>query len=505
MKQRYDVVVIGAGLGGLSVATSLATAGHSVCLLERHNIPGGYATSFVRGRFEFEVALHELSGIGTAEQDPKLVHYLDHLGVIDEVEFVRVHECYRSIFPDLDVTLPVGWDAYETRMCELFPQEADGIHRFLGRVRGLAAEVRNIARNNHIGNPLTVPLRFPNLLRYLPVTWAEMLDHDVVDHRARAVLSQYWGYFGMGPSKVSGIYFAIALDNYLTHGPKYVKGRSQALSNGFIRTFERAGGDVRFNCGVRRITTSGGRTTGVVTEHDEAIEASVVISNADPVTTCRVLLEGVELPSGFYDSLRFRTVAPSSVNVYLGLAAPPEELGELVHENFINAHFDADAHYERFKSICRPGVTLATCYNAVYPEISPPGTTELVLTTLMYGEPWLTVAPEAYVETKNRVADWMIQDTEQLVPRLREHIEEVEVATPLTNMRYNGSVGGSVYGFSNPSFDHSQLRMPPKGPLGGLYFVGAWTTPGGGFEPVMMSGKIVSRMVGAELMKGGPS
>jgi prolycopene isomerase len=68
MSQKYDAIVIGAGLGGLSAATMLARNGLDVLLLERHNVPGGYATSFVRGRYEFEVALHELSGIGPPER-----------------------------------------------------------------------------------------------------------------------------------------------------------------------------------------------------------------------------------------------------------------------------------------------------------------------------------------------------------------------------------------------------------------------------------------------------
>ena len=64
----YDAVVIGAGNGGLTGALTLAKAGRKVLLLERHNVPGGCATSFVRGRFEFEVALHQLSGMGSAER-----------------------------------------------------------------------------------------------------------------------------------------------------------------------------------------------------------------------------------------------------------------------------------------------------------------------------------------------------------------------------------------------------------------------------------------------------
>ncbi|MBN1103959.1 MAG: FAD-dependent oxidoreductase, partial [Deltaproteobacteria bacterium] len=60
----FDVVAVGAGLGGLSAAVFLSQAGKRVLLLEKHNVPGGYATSFLRGRFEFDVALHELSGLG---------------------------------------------------------------------------------------------------------------------------------------------------------------------------------------------------------------------------------------------------------------------------------------------------------------------------------------------------------------------------------------------------------------------------------------------------------
>ena len=66
--EGYDVIVIGAGNGGITASAALAQKGLNVLLLERHNIPGGCATSFCRGRFEFEVALHQLSGMGTVEK-----------------------------------------------------------------------------------------------------------------------------------------------------------------------------------------------------------------------------------------------------------------------------------------------------------------------------------------------------------------------------------------------------------------------------------------------------
>ncbi|MFY9369132.1 MAG: FAD-dependent oxidoreductase, partial [Desulfomonilia bacterium] len=103
---EYDVVVIGAGNGGLTGALTLAKAGRKVLLLERHNVPGGCATSFVRGRFEFEVALHQLSGMGSAERPGPLRAILNDLGVMDKLEFVEMETLYRVVWPDpFDSTL----------------------------------------------------------------------------------------------------------------------------------------------------------------------------------------------------------------------------------------------------------------------------------------------------------------------------------------------------------------------------------------------------------------
>ena len=210
MKKRYDAIVIGAGLGGLSAATYMANKGHSVLLLEKHNIPGGYATSFVRGRFEFEIALHELSGVGPPGHRGDLYRYLDAIGVAEKVEIVQTHEMYRTVLPDLDLTLPVGWTPYIEKLSETFPHEAEGIRRFMGRVDELSRQVGEIMKSRKVGNPLTALTRYSSILRYLTARWGAVLDRDVSDPRARAVLSQYWGYFGFGPAQASFMIFAMA-------------------------------------------------------------------------------------------------------------------------------------------------------------------------------------------------------------------------------------------------------------------------------------------------------
>jgi prolycopene isomerase len=160
------------------------------------------------------------------------------------------------------------------------------------------------------------------------------------------------------------------------------------------------------------------------------------------------------------------------------------------HEVFINDNLDLDAHYAASMRVGPPMELAATCYNSVWPEISEPGTSIIVLTALVHGAPWRKVPPADYMGAKRAIAETMIGMAERVFPGLRESAEVVSVSTPLTNMRYTGNLDGSIYGFVQTPQNHTILRMPPKGPIAGLYFAGAWTRPGGGFSPAMLSGQM---------------
>ena len=185
--EKYDAVVIGAGNGGLTAAATLVNKGLNVMLLERHNIPGGAATSFCRGRFEFEVALHQLSGLGTPEKPGLLRMDLDKLGVLDDLEFVEISDLYHVVTPDgFNITLKTDRDRTIAVLKEAFPKEQDAIGKYFDLMASYA--------NDMIGafifrDPEPSRAKYPNLYKYALQNSKDILDEFFSDPLLKAVLS----------------------------------------------------------------------------------------------------------------------------------------------------------------------------------------------------------------------------------------------------------------------------------------------------------------------------
>lgn len=500
----YDVVVVGAGLGGLSSACSLAKEGKRVLLLERHNVPGGYASSFTRGRFEFEISLHELSGLGDEHNRGPIWRLLEEYGVTKRVEFIPIPDFYRSVFPDLDITIPIGRANFESVLCERFPGETGGIMRFTDIVFKNAEQA---LRANRMGTKavMQAPEEFSTLIANMDKSLADVLNAEVADPRARAVLGQTWGYFCQPPSRMAFTIYALGVASYLRFGPAHIKGKSQALSQAFVEAIEEHGGEVWLNNGAARILAEDGRIKGVVAEDGSEIACPVVVSNANPAVTCLDLLGREAIPDWYLRRLGAWSGGASTLNVYLGLDTTCEKLGLTHHENFVNSSYDLDGQFAKMLAGFKyePDGAAVTSYNAVDADFSPPGTSSVVITLIAYSEPWLKLTPVEYERMKQEMAGKMIGLAERLSPDIRNHIEEMEVATPLTNMRFTRNLGGSIIGFDETFQGSGLTRMPGRGPLEGLYFSGAWVNIGGGYEPSIYSGYLTSREVLEDLEKGG--
>jgi phytoene dehydrogenase-like protein len=487
----YDAIVIGAGNGGLTAAAGLAKEGHKVLLLERHNVPGGCATSFIRGRFEFEVALHQLSGLGLPDFPGPLRGVLSNLGVIDKIEFVQQKNLYRIVVPsELDITLKAERAAIEETLTERFPSEKDGIREFFNLVYAFSNEMVSVLfMHDNKATPEKYPLFFSLALKETQ----PILDHYLKDPLLQGAVAIYWGYAGLPPSRLSFMDFAIMLWAYIEFKPWHMKGGSQAMSNALCDAFLGFGGYVRFNCAAIKINLENGRIKSVITEDGEEITTSVVVSNAGPIPTLIDMVGVDNCPADEVKRLNSRTVGLSAFTLYMGFDCNPEELGIDKATNFICSSTDSNKAYMSMKTLNPADYTLLTCYDVDDPDFSPDGACQAALVSLQYAEPWMSVSPLRYYDMKYRYAEHMIKLAEKVFPDLRKHIEEAEPATPLTHMRYLGHPGGSIYG-SDHFTRETSMFINSRSDIEGLYYTGAWNGAGG-FQPTLQSGASVARAI----------
>jgi phytoene dehydrogenase-like protein len=494
----HDVIVIGAGLGGLGAACQLALAKEDVLLLEKHNVPGGFATSFVRGRFEFEGALHEMSGVGTKENPGSLYKFFNQIGLLpDVVKFTYVKEIYRSVFFDgYDVTMPFGVQQYFDKLIELFPSEKQGIHKFLEVCEKVDAGLSYVEAQGGQIKPLAVLMKHSWLARVAGHPIGELFKRYFKDKRLISVLAQLWGYTGQPPSRMNAILFIAMYMSYLKRGAAFPIGRSHALTSGMLKCFQKLGGEVKFNSLVNRILLDENQNIyGVELLNGDIHRCKAIISNVNPICTTMKMLPEEGISDTYKKKIYAPEIGPSAFSVYIGLNAPADELGLTAHETFINKDDDHDKAYETFGKLQAPGHIVAACYNHVYKDISPPGTSQLVLTTLQFGRAWYNVAPDQYHRIKDKIADSMVSIVEKTIsPNIREHIEIAEAATPLTYYRYSKALDGAIYGYVQDVHGNPLFRLKSKGPIPRLYFSGAWTNIGGGFSPCIDSGRIAASL-----------
>jgi phytoene dehydrogenase-like protein len=490
----YDVIVIGAGLGGLGAACQLALAEKKVLLLEKYNVPGGFATSFVRGRFEFEGALHVLSDIGTEDNRGSLYQFFEQLGIFPEkLKYKDAKEYYRSVFYDgYDVIMPLGVDQFYDKLIELFPAETEAIKRFKIFAQKIEDGFHYVASKGGKASPLSILIKHPWLARIGGFTLKEVFKRFFKDKRLMAVLAQVWGYDGLPPSQLNALYFIITLMSLL-HSAVFPVGRSHALTSNMINALEELGGEVRFNALVNRILVENGRVSGVELLNGDKYYSKAVISNVNPIcTTMKMLPENV-VSEKYKKRIYAPKIGNSAFSVYLGLNTPPEKLGLTTHETFINSTDDMDDIYQTVEKLETPKILVAACYNKIDKNISPPGTTQLVLTTIQMGNVWHSVSPDQYHRIKDKIADDLVSMVEKTIsPNLRDYIEVAEVATPVTYYRYSKNMDGAIYGYTQSIMDSPMLRLSSHGAIPGLYLAGAWIGIGGGFSPSINSGRMAA-------------
>jgi phytoene dehydrogenase-like protein len=498
-----SVVVIGAGLGGLCSAAYLARAGLPVTVVERRPKVGGYATSFQRGRYTFEVSLH-----GSTLRGEALQSIFEDLNIRTKLELAPLPELYRLLGGAVELVVPQrDPDAYIELLGRHFPQEAEGTRRFVCTMLDIIEETNRLQRGwGKIFKPL-FPLRYPQIWRWREATLAEMIAAFVKDPRLANLLGGLWSYFGLPPTRLSALYYAAGSGEYLKYGSYYVKPRSSQLSRLLEEAVLENGGRVITGVSVSHMHLEGDRVAAVALSDGRRIAAETVISNISPqAMTARLLPERMKGDPRLQHYHRYRP-SLSAFIVWLGLnrSLPPELDGAEYH---INLPEGPEAEYQAARTgDVRHGAFTVTLYDNILADYSPPDTTTLSIVFLCAYEHWRPFSADyarglksVYEEEKQRWTEILIQRAEQWVfPGLSTAIEVKASATPLTCERYTGHPEGAIYGYEQGTDNAFISRVTPRTAIAGLYLSGAWSFPGGGFPGVLRSGQAVYQAVMADL------
>lgn len=504
--QQYDAIVIGAGNGGLACAATLAEKGKKVILFEKHNIPGGCGTSFRRGRFEFEVALHQLSSMGTPEKPGPLRELFQRYGIENQIEWIEIKELFRVNFPDgTGISIPADRKNCEAFLCSQFPQEKESILRYFETVYAFCSESAAFAEKSahSTGEPsaakkaimkMGFPKMYPTLARYALKSTQEVLDEFFKDVKLQLALSAYWCFMGMPPARFPWSILAKCTNIYMEDKPFYLRGTSMMMNQAIMDAVQRMGGVVHLNRGVERIVLEGGAAVGVVDEKGEEYRASKIISNISPLATYGALLQPEEVPQVAQEYLRPYTVGISALTCFIGLDCTPEEIGFTTSFTLNYESFDANEDFkDAYKLLPEKDPLVATCYTVDDPEISPPGTSIITAGTLKYSAEWEKLTPEQYYEKKYEAGKRIVARLEKMYPGFTDHIEEMEVATPLTHMRYLNHPGGAIYGYEQDVMS-SVFFFPAESKIPNLEFASGWVNACGFGPNYLFADKVATKI-----------
>lgn len=476
--QVFDVIVVGAGMAGLSAAAVLAHEGRKVLIVESHDRPGGCMTSWVRKprdknrisrRFIFDAGVQDISGLGA--QAP-LCRLLTLLGEQDALNWLPVQ--HRYVINGVTIDMPRSWGGFERVLCTHFPDEAPGISALLGEIRlihdDLYAGMR-WARYRAITQLSATelaqwPLRFRHAAQAMGQSYGQFLRRHIGDPTLLSVFSMLTEYVTDDPAEI-GLADAVPLFGYYIDGGFYPAGGAQKLPDLLCRSIRRHSGEVRLKTRATRFVLRHGRIAGVELASGQTAHAPAVISNADIAASHDALLGPFDLPPRYRQRLGQLKRGPSAILINLGL----DRIPDLPARVFVE----------------QDGLTFGLSNpSAIDPTLAPPGHATLCLLHLLHegaAGPWFTLGPSQYERAKAAQARKLIAAASVVIADLERHIVHYEVAAPPTFHHYIRSANGSIYGAAR-----GQWCPVVKSPVPGLFLAGAGTTTGPGVEAAVLSG-----------------
>ncbi len=501
----YDVVVVGAGGGGLSAAAGLALGGEKVLVIEQHDKVGGYMTAFERDGYRFEVSLHAMDGL---KEGGVTYQTFEQLDLLDRVKRVKLDPAYRTYFPGITMDVPADTEEYLEVLQAQFPEEKEGLRKLFdtfGEMNESMECLMNLQNGKDVGSTLwrilKKPWMFWPVYKYWSTSASDMMNDYIHDQKLIAIFTQLACFSGAEPDKVSGMFFGMMWNSYHFSDFTYFEGGSQAVSDGLADVIRENGGKILLNTRVTKIVIKDGRAVAVRTQDGKEFKCRFVVSNANAPDTFFKLVGRENLPESYVKKIEDLKIGLSTLVVYLGVDHDyRDRFPEGVHSYFVNSGYDQAQNFKYYYDGVPEKSTYGLInYTLVDPDNAPEGKNVICLATIMpynYKGDWnLGQGYDAYSALKDEVARALIKRSEQFLPGLSEHIEIMEVGSPRTMENYTSNPLGTIFGWDNIPEQSMLERLPQDTPIDNLYLAGAWTFPGGGQSPVLLSGLTAAKTI----------
>ncbi len=496
LREAYDVIVVGAGLGGMAAASLLAHRGLSVLLIEQQAKPGGSCTSFRRKGVTYDVGTAMLYGFGESGFRPFrfLLNELE-----EEVEVLQHSPLMRMTFGGRPIIFWADVERYLQELDPLFPEEHDGLRALY---RDLYSLYEHIVIKNEVVVPpselshrqglrqlMSGPLKVLRMQRLLNTPTRVLLDRylhtgEAIEYFDKLCSAYCYCTADEMPAVLAATLF---LDNHIG-GAYYPAGGAQMLPNRIERAFERDGGQVLYHALVDEILIREGAAYGVRLTDGAEIYAPRVVVNATVWNLYGKLVRPEHIaPERLAWAAGLEPTFPS-MTLYLQVdraALPPDARP---WEVFIENRSEIDS------------TDLTLYINSLVDEtLAPPGSVSIMAISPNL-EPWPAPGSpedggEAYLAHKQAAAEAMLAQIERHWPGFSAGIRERLVGTPTTIERYLLKNGGAVGGPKNAIGQEMLKRLHARSEWKNLYLCGDSTVMATGAPATVISGVGAANMV----------
>ena len=443
---RYDVIVIGAGLGGMTGANQLAKLGHKVLLLEHHYQLGGLATYFKRpGGHVFDISLHGFPhGMIKSCRKYWTKEIADSIHQLKDVRFLN---------PEFDVHTTFDREDFTRILTDKFRVPAERVEAFFAHLRAM----NYYDRDNRTTGELFEEF-FPG-------------RSDV--HR---LLMEPIAYANGSTMADPAITYGIVFSNFMSKGVYIFQGGTDTLITKMTAEMKRNGVDIRRNCLVEKILVEKGadgkpRVTGVRVKHTRDgetrdVACAAVFSNANIKNTLLNMVGEEHLDSGYAAETRAVRVNTSSCQVYMGIREGESipHIGDLVFTSGAQK-FSSDELVDMH--------TTSRTYSVYYPDTRPHTKVPhyaIVTSINQKWDSWANLSDEEYAREKERLIEESFAGLEKYIPDIRKKVDFTEAATPRTVKRYVQHWNGTSFG---TKFEGLKVSMEMPEHVTGLFHAGS--------------------------------